>query len=136
MIMRAKQDGKVVVFELEGHLEFETTVKFQETCQNILKKSPDTRLIFNFQKLKFVGSSGINHFITTMKNLLSLSPAPKMIQVSTEFDKIFNAYRTAKYPFPVYENMEQALIAFDNPEPEKSKKQKKKKEISEPNLET
>lgn len=136
MIMRAKQDGKVVVFELEGHLEFETTVQFQEACQNILKKSPETRLVFDFQKLKFVGSSGINHFISTMKSLLSLTPTPKMIHVSTEFDKIFNAYRTAKYPFPVFENIEQALTAFDNPEAEKSKKPKKKKEISEPTLES
>lgn len=125
MIMRAKQDGKVVVFDLEGHLEFETTVKFQETCESVLEKQPDARIIFNFQKLKFVGSSGINHFVGTVKELLSLRPSPKMINVSTEFDKIFNAYRTAKHPFRVYENLETALLAFDQPEPEKSSKKKK-----------
>jgi anti-anti-sigma factor len=128
MIMRAKQDGKVVVFELEGHLEFETTVKFQAACEDILAKQPESRIVFNLQKLKFVGSSGINHFITTMKELLSLSPAPKMIHVSTEFDKIFNAYRTAKYPFTVYENIEEALIAFDAPRAKKVKKSKKRKQ--------
>ncbi len=132
MIMRAKQNGKVVVFELEGHLEFETTVRFQDACKNILAKQPDSRLVFDFKKLKFVGSSGINHFITTMKQLLLLSPTPKMIHVSTEFDKIFNAYRTAKYPFVVHENMDQALIAFDAPE---LKKTKKKKSPEPPNLE-
>lgn len=131
MIMRAKQDGKVVVFELEGHLEFETTVKLQEACENLLTKQPDSRLVFNFHKLKFVGSSGINHFITTMKHLLALSPAPKMIHVSTEFDKIFNAYRTAKHPFLVYDNLEQALIAFDAPE-ELTPRKNKKRKISEP----
>lgn len=126
MIMRAKQTGKVVVLELEGHLEFETTVKFKETCVDMLKNQPDTRLIFNLQSLKFVGSSGINHFMTTMKEVLSLSPAPKMIHVSTEFDKVFNAYRTAKYPFRVYQTLEDALKAFDLPEakPTKSKKQR------------
>jgi len=135
MIMRAKQDGKVVVFELEGHLEFETTVQFQEACVNILAKQPDSRLVFNFHKLKFVGSSGINHFITTMKQLLALSPSPKMIHVSTEFDKIFNAYRTAKHPFPVYENIELALLAFDVPDSEKPKKSKPKKQAQPPSVE-
>jgi len=132
--MRAKQDGKVVVFELEGHLEFETTVKFQEACEDVLAKQPDSRLILNFHKLKFVGSSGINHFITTMKELLALSPAPKMIHVSTEFDKIFNAYRTAKHPFPVYENIDKALLAFESPEEIPVKKTKKKKTVEPPTL--
>ncbi|NBY19959.1 anti-sigma factor antagonist [bacterium] len=132
MIMRAKQDGKVVVFELEGHLEFESTVKFQEACEDLLTKQPDTRLVFNFQKLKFVGSSGINHFITTMKELLSMKPTPKMIHVSTEFDKIFNAYRTAKYPFPVYEDLNKALIAFETSTETEAPKAKKKKKVSEP----
>lgn len=132
MIMRAKQDGKVVVFELEGHLEFETTVHFQEACKNILKKQPETRLVFNFQKLRFVGSSGINHFITTMKDLLLLSPNPKMIHVSTEFDKIFNAYRTGKYPFHIYEDLEAALLAFDNPKTTKAKKHNPNRETPSP----
>lgn len=129
MIMRAKQDGKVVVFELEGYLEFETTLKFQKTCETILSQQPEARLIFNFEKLKFVGSSGINHFITTLKQILSLKPTPRMIHVSAEFDKIFNAYRTQKYPFSVYENIELALKAFDEPEPKKLKKKKSNPEV-------
>ena len=129
--MRAKQDRNLVIFELEGHLEFETTVKFKEACEEILQKAPSTRLVFDFERLKFVGSSGINHFMTTMKELLSFAPAPKMIRVSKEFDRIFNAYRTAKYPFPIYENVEMALVAFDNPDLENPKKSKKRKKVRE-----
>jgi anti-anti-sigma factor len=130
MIMKARQDGNVIVFELEGQLDFETTLKFQETCENILKTNEGSRIIFNMERLKFVGSSGINHFIRIMKDFNSIPNRPKIVKVSSEFSKILKAYQTARHPFEIYEDELQAIQAFDAPPPPAPVKKPKKKLIS------
>lgn len=126
MIMKARQDGNVIVFELEGQLDFETTMRFQETCRSIIKKNDAQRIIFNMEKLKFVGSSGINHFIRVMKDFNSSPTRPKIVKVSSEFSKILKAYQTTRHPFEMYEEEIQAIQAFELPPP--PPKQPKKKQ--------
>src|SRR5438046_2513897 len=118
MIMRARQDGNTLIFELEGQLDFETTMKFQATCEEIIQKGPENcRVIFNMEKLKFVGSSGINQFIDVMKDFNTKPTPPKICKASSEFSKILRAYQTARRPFEIYEDESQAQHAFDNPPP-------------------
>lgn len=125
MIMRAKQDGNVIVFELEGHLDFETTVKFQETCVGIVERNECQRIVLNMEKLKFVGSSGINQFIKVLKEFNQFETKPKFCRVSSEFTKIFRAYQTARHPFEIFEDELQAIAAFDLPPPPKKPSKKK-----------
>ena len=128
--MRAKQEGILVTFELEGHLDFETTVQFHNTCKNVINAHENVRLVFNMEKLKFVGSSGINQFVKVMKNLNGTKPRPKLLKVSSEFEKIFRALETARNPFELHETVETAILAFDAPEaPEKKRAVKKKKKL-------
>ena len=126
MIMRARQDGNVIVFELEGHLDFETTIKFQETCENLVKKNSEQRIVLNMEKLKFVGSSGINQFIQAVKDFDSFPAKPKLCKLSSEFEMIFKAYQTARHPFDIFEAEPEAIAAFDLP-PAPKKVSKKKK---------
>jgi anti-anti-sigma factor len=119
MIMRAKQEGAVLVFELEGHLDFETTQQFQSTCASLLEKNGNQRVIFNLEKLKFVGSSGINQFIRVLKEFNSREERPKICKLSTEFDKIFRAYQTTRNPFEIFLDEPTAIAAFDLPRPPK-----------------
>ena len=89
MIMRAKQDGNVITFELEGHLDFETTIQFEETCRNLIERNGDVKVIFNMERLKFVGSSGINQFIKVLKEFNGMDRKPRLVRLSSEFQKIF-----------------------------------------------
>jgi anti-anti-sigma factor len=77
MILRAKQDGEVIVLELEGHLDFETTNQLKETCHSLMKKNNTNKVIFNLERLKFVGSSGINQFIRVLKDFNTLKEKPR-----------------------------------------------------------
>ena len=130
MIMRAKNEGKVLILELEGHLDFETTLQFEETCTSLIGKNDASAIIFNMQKLKFVGSSGINQFVKVLKDLNSGEVKPKFCGVSSEFSKIFKAYQTARNPFEVFEDQNQAIAALSAPQPEKKPLKKKKKPVS------
>src|SRR5262245_3471646 len=78
MIMRAKQEGDFLIFELEGHLDFETTQQFEDTCTQMIEKTTGPKVIFKMEKLKFVGSSGINQFIKVLKDFNSLDEKPRL----------------------------------------------------------
>lgn len=125
MIMRAKQDGNVLLLELEGHLDFETTVQFRQTCKDLISKNTASRLIFNMEKLKFVGSSGINQFVKVLKEFNTLKEKPRYIRMSTEFNRIFRALQTSRNPFEIFEDENTAKLSFDLP-PVPKKVSKKK----------
>ena len=118
MIMRAKQEGQTIIFELEGHLDFETTQQFKNTCTQLIQNQKSPRVIFNLEKLKFVGSSGINQFIEIMKdfnNKKVMKPKPKFCHLSTEFERVFKAYQTTRNPFEIFDSENAANEAFDTP---------------------
>lgn len=124
MIMRAKQDGSIIVFELEGHLDFETTLQFKEKCVDLIKKKNIQRVVFNMERLKFVGSTGINHFIKILKAFNGQKDRPKICNLSPEFVKIFKAYQTTRNPFQIYEDQVQAMKSFDLPPMKRSLRKK------------
>jgi anti-anti-sigma factor len=126
MILRAKQDGEVIVLELEGHLDFETTNQLKETCHSLMKKNNTNKVIFNLERLKFVGSSGINQFIRVLKDFNTLKEKPRFCLLSPEFQKVFKAYQTTRNPFYVYETQGEAVTSFSEPLPLETKKSPKK----------
>lgn len=114
MILRAKQEQNVLVFELEGTLDFETTHQLSQTCQNLMKKNDCAKVVFDFEKLKFVGSSGIHQFIDVLKEFNGFKEKPRLCQLSVEFEKIIKAFQSAKRPFAVFLNRAEAIVSFDN----------------------
>jgi len=128
MIIRARQEENTVIFNLEGHLDFETIVQFEETCRRLLTSDAVPRIIVNMEALKFVGSSGINQFVKVLKTINHQPTKPKLVCVSTEFEKILRALETVRNPFDIFENEVQGILAFDAPtSPELEKKDKSKR---------
>ncbi len=124
--MRARNSGSALVFELEGHLDFETTQQFQETCSALIQKSDAQQVVFNFEKLKFVGSSGINQFIRVLKEFNGADTRPRLCHLSSEFERVFRAYQTSRSPFEIFENENEAIKSFDAPVAGLKKSRKKK----------
>ena len=128
MIIRTRQEENTVIFNLEGHLDFETIVQFEETCRRLLTSDAVPRIIVNMEALKFVGSSGINQFVKVLKTINHQPTKPKLVCVSTEFEKILRALETVRNPFDIFENEVQGILAFDAPtSPELEKKDKSKR---------
>ena len=122
MILRAKQEQDVVVFELEGTLDFETTHQLSQTCQGIITKNNCSKVVFDFERLKFVGSSGIHQFIDVLKDFNSQKSRPRLCQLSVEFDKIVKVFQTAKRPFAIFNNRAEAIASFEHDKPETNEK--------------
>lgn len=131
MNIKARQDGEIVIFELEGHLDFETTLNFQKACETVIEQSEKVRIIFNMERLKFVGSSGINHFIGVMKEFNTLPYRPKLCSVSSEFTRVLRAYQTSRRPFEIFQAENDARQSFLNPPlVEPPRRGRKKKAVS------
>ncbi len=126
MKMKQRNEGLFCIFELEGHLDFETTQRLGEKCKEFAKTSPETKVVFNMEKLKFVGSSGINQFVDVLTSFNRLPQKPRYCQVSTDFQKIFKALQPARNPFVVVNSEIEALTSFDAITDEEPKKDKKK----------
>ena len=121
MILRARQEGNVVVLELEGQLDFETTFQFRETCLDIMKKTKTNQLVFNMEKLKFVGSSGINQFIKVLKEFNAKKEKPKFIGVSVEFTKLVRAYQAKRHPVEILDTKQTARQSIEAIGPKRTK---------------
>lgn len=126
MILRARKEGGYTIFELEGHLDFETTIQFQETCESLIGESLNDSVIFNMEKLRFVGSSGINQFIAVLKKLNARKIKPRYCNLSSEFARMFKALETSRNPFYVFGTMSEAIESFSLPD----KKPRTRKELS------
>jgi len=118
MIIRARQEGNTVIFNLEGHLDFETINQFEQSCQRVLVRDSQHRIVVNMESLRFVGSSGISQFVQVLKTINRKECKPKLVSVSSEFEKILRALESSRNPFDIFESEAMGILAFDNPQPE------------------
>lgn len=108
MQARISQSGAVVVVHLLGRIDIETAESFRRVCHEKLSQSP---VVFNFQNLSFVGSTGILQFLETVESFKkSNQNGLRFSNVGIEFKRLFAA--TPLNDVPIYENFELASLAF------------------------
>lgn len=109
-----RKDGNSVVVMLEGRLDFETSDVFRESLMKLEKQVGDSRVIFDFSNLQFVGSSGISAFVQALREFNTRATSrPRYTNVKSEFRKIISAF-DENNTFEFWETTERALKTFDN----------------------
>lgn len=112
--MRAaiQKNQDVVLVQLEGQLNFETILPFRKQC---IEKLWGEKVVFVFDGLSFVGSSGITSFFETIKDFVEKNQfQPKFCGVKPEFLKLFEAWFSSK--IEIYDKEEIAVRSFSYPE--------------------
>lgn len=100
--------GEVVVVELNGRLDFETSGPFRRTC---LERLVSQKVVFDLRNLNFVGSLGLTDFMTTIEDMKRQSrPGVKFCGLSSEFRRLFEASGLPAQDF--FENQEKAIQSF------------------------
>ncbi|MGE4129985.1 MAG: STAS domain-containing protein [Bdellovibrionales bacterium] len=100
----------VVVVELKGRLDFETTEPFRKTC---LERLVREKVVFDLKQLNFVGSLGLKDFVETLEHMMHNSPVGvRFCGVGSEFRRLFEASGLAGYEF--FDNREKAIQSFLN----------------------
>jgi anti-anti-sigma factor len=109
-----KKIGDTFIVYMDGKLDFETTVPLRETLNRLATDSVAKKVIFNLERLEFVGSSGISSFVQTLKDFNQRLPIrPRYCHVRSEFKKIIKAFDDEEL-FDFFENEDHAKSSFDH----------------------
>jgi anti-anti-sigma factor len=117
MKTQIRKDGDAIVVSMEGRLDFETHIPLREDLARITERPTDSvpkKIIFNLEKLEFVGSSGISSFVQTLKDFNAGVPnKPRYCNVKSEFRRVIKAFDEEEQ-FEFYESEERARKSFDS----------------------
>ncbi len=107
------KQGDIAIINLHGQLDFETAEPFRRA---FLDRLTSEKVVFNFQELSFVGSSGITMFFDLLKEFSTKrSVKPKFCGMGSEFRKIFAASALAE--LEIYDTHVTAVTSFTMPVP-------------------
>lgn len=103
--------GDVVVVELKGRLDFESSEPFRRTC---LEKLMKERVVFDLRALSFVGSLGLKDFVETLDTMAARTTGGvKFSGVGTEFRRMFEVTGLKDKEF--FDSPEKAVLSFSGP---------------------
>jgi anti-anti-sigma factor len=103
-----QQRGEVMVIELKGRLNFESTGPFRKTC---LERLLGEKVVFDLHGLSFVGSLGLKDFVDTLDHMAQKStPGIRFSGVSVEFRRLFEASGISL--MTIFENTDTAVKSF------------------------
>jgi len=126
MNIRARQDGTTIIFDLEGQVDFESTMELQQRAKMVTKSQVEPRVVINMRSLRFVGSTAINQFVQVLKEFSTPFGKPRLCEVSSEFERLIRAFQSNRKPFEIFESESQARENFIL-QPEKITKRRVKK---------
>jgi len=105
-------NGNIIV-HMQGDLNYDTSEPLRHELQNIAKSNPNSSITIDLGAIDFVGSSGICHFVETVKFLKEGRTSGVMLSnVKPEFLKIFRLYSLNEAEYVA------ELMSFDNDETE------------------
>jgi anti-anti-sigma factor len=117
MKTQVKKIGDTLIVSMDGKLDFETSMPLREELSKVIREtrtdSSPKKIIFNLEKLDFVGSSGISNFVQTLREFNQASPIkPRYCHVKSEFQKVIKAFDESD-AFQFYDNEDRAKKSFD-----------------------
>src|SRR5690606_30193879 len=104
-------NGNIIV-HMQGDLNYDHSEPLRNELNQIAKSNPNTKITIDIGAIDFVGSSGICHFVETVKILKESKHNVQLSNVKSEFLKIFKLYSINEADYVA------ELMDFDNDETE------------------
>lgn len=105
-------NGNIIV-HMQGDLNYDHSYPLRNELQLIAKNNPNAKITIDLGAIDFVGSSGICHFVETVKLIKETQTANiSLSNVKPEFLKIFKLYSLNEADYVA------ELMNFDNDETE------------------
>ena len=89
--VRTDASGNITV-HMVGGLDYENSTPFRNELEFLTKENPHSQVTLDMSGVDFVGSSGIGHFVETVKILNQKKDQIRLMNVKTEFMKVFKLY--------------------------------------------
>lgn len=100
-----------ITIHMRGGLDYENTVPLRLQLEQMIEQNPARQITLDMQGLDFVGSSGIGHFVETLKILNNKKGQIRLSNVRSEFLRVFKLYNM--------DALEAMIQTFDDDETEK-----------------
>lgn len=105
-------NGNIIV-HMQGDLNYDHSLPLRNELQNIANSNPNSKITFDLGAMDFVGSSGICHFVETVKFIKEKhKETVNLSNVKPEFLKIFRLLSINEADYIA------ELMNFDNDETE------------------
>lgn len=96
MSMKARMNRDArgnIVIQMEGDLHYEHSLPLRQEIQNLINSNPNASISIDLGGIDFVGSSGICHFVETLKIVREENNRVIALgNVRPEFRKVFRLY--------------------------------------------
>lgn len=107
--VRTDARGNITV-HMEGGLNYDSGAPLKSELEELCATNPSSTITIDMHNLDFVGSSGIGMFVDTIKALNTKKDQIRLMNVKTEFLKVFKLYD--------YDAMTALIMEFDDDETE------------------
>lgn len=116
MKTQMKKIGDTIIVSIDGRLDFESADPLRENLNRLMNQTRTdsaAKIIFNLEKLEFVGSSGISSFVQTLKEFNANAPTkPRYCNVKSEFRRVMKAFDEQDL-FEFYDSEDRAKKSYD-----------------------
>jgi anti-anti-sigma factor len=108
-----KTHGEISIVFINGSLDIEKTQPFRQVCEQHLAGK---KVIFNLKNANFVGSTGIQSFIDSLRILgQSSQVGTRLVGLKPEFKRIFSNLEIRG--LEIHESENEAILSFTAPRP-------------------
>ncbi len=102
-----------IIIQMEGDLNYEQSIPLRQELASLVTKNPHADISLDLSGIDFVGSSGICHFVETLKIIQTENNKTlKLTNVQGEFVRVFRLYSLNEVDFLTEQ------FNFDNDETE------------------
>ena len=108
MQIKFKKMNRQLVVKLEGELDHHTSIEIREKIDREINKSPIKDLIFDFEKLSFMDSSGIGVIIGRYKLIQKRNGKTGLVNANPQVMRIIHISGLHKI-IPVFGSVNDAL---------------------------
>jgi anti-sigma B factor antagonist len=90
-LVRTDCQGNITI-HMEGGINFDNGLPLRKQLEDISSENPTSMITLDLLKLDFVGSSGIGHFVETVKYLETRKGQFRLQNIQPEFLKVFKLF--------------------------------------------
>lgn len=113
-IVTERKDG-VATLVVSGEVDAAEKAQVGEAVRAALAQG-DTRLVFDFHDVTFMGSTGVGCLLTAQREAVSRSGSVAVVNPPKTLQKMFKTLGL-EHAFPIYGSREEAAKAFAPPKP-------------------
>jgi anti-anti-sigma factor len=111
MKMQFKKINNILILYLTGRLDVQLSINIEKEIYQLIQSEPDYHFLLNLADVKYMSSSGIRIFVSTMRILKEKKKKLKLCNLSDSVKKIFEVVELLDM-FDVYNSEQEAIRCF------------------------